>query len=275
MIASGSKSSDGSADGQRRLWFQSLSFVQRQSLRLFCFPYAGGDTYGFRTWQRQFPPDIDLCLVHLPGRGKRIGEQMFTRLNLLVQTIADLIMQEPQPPYAFFGHSMGALISFELARELRRRGFSAPCRLFLSGRSAPTVAGREAPIFNLPEKAFIAEVRKFNGTPEEVFDNQETRDLFLPVLRADLEMLDTYEYYSEERLPCPITVYGGLQDSDAPIRNLRGWEEQTSASCNLRTFTGDHFFIHNPNVGFVDAFRRDVLSILHHPVQDDLNISYG
>jgi medium-chain acyl-[acyl-carrier-protein] hydrolase len=131
---------------------------------------------------------------------------MFSRLNLLVQTVADLIMREPQPPYALFGHSMGALISFELARELRRRHFGAPRRLFLSGRSAPDVPGRAAPIFNLPEEAFIAEVKKINGTPTELLDNAEAMKLFLPALRADLEMLDTYEYHPEERLSCPITA---------------------------------------------------------------------
>jgi len=135
------------------------------------------------------------------------------------------------------------------------------------GRSAPNVASREAPIFNLPEEAFIAEVRRFNGIPREVLDRPETKKLFLPVLRADLEMLDTYEYYPEERLSCPITVYGGLQDTDAPVESLRAWAEHTSASCSLRMFTGDHFYIHNPGIGFVDVFRRDVLSILNHPAR--------
>jgi medium-chain acyl-[acyl-carrier-protein] hydrolase len=262
MMVSGSGSSVGCADSLSRLWFESLSSAPTPSLRVFCFPYAGGNIYGFRRWQRCFPNDIDLCLVHLPGRGKRIGDQMFTRLTLLVQTIADLIMREPQPPYALFGHSMGALISFELARELRRRCFAASRRLFLSGRSAPNVAGREAPIFNLPEEAFIAEVRKFNGTPNEVLEHPETRKLFFPVLRADLEMLDTYEYRPEERLSSPITVYGGLQDSDAPEESLRAWEEHTSASCEVKMFAGDHFFILSPGIEFVDVFLRDVLRTL-------------
>jgi medium-chain acyl-[acyl-carrier-protein] hydrolase len=265
MIVSALKSSDGLADISSQMWFQSLSSVHGQSLRVFCFPYAGGNTSGFRSWQRNFPPEIDLCLVHLPGRGKRIGEPMFTRLNLLVQTVADLIMREPQPPYVLFGHSMGALISFELARELRRRRFAAPRRLFLSGRSAPNVANRAAPIFNLPEKAFIAEVKKFNGTPTELLENPEAMKLFLPALRADLEMLDTYEYYPEESLSCPITVYGGLQDTGAPEESLRAWKEHTSASCNLRLLPGDHFFIHSPGIGFGDFFWRDVMSTLHHP----------
>src|SRR5690242_5722195 len=112
MPISGSKSFEKLMDGSGRLWFESLS-SGRQSLRLFCFPYAGGSAQVFRQWQRHFPSEIALWLVHLPGRGKRIGEQPFTRLQLLVQTIADLIVREPQPPpYALFGHSMGALISF-------------------------------------------------------------------------------------------------------------------------------------------------------------------
>lgn len=165
MIVSGSKLSALPGNGSSRLWFESHFSVSRPSLRLFCFPYAGGNAQAFRGWQRYFLPDIDLCLVHLPGRGKRIDEPMFTRLDLLVQTVADLITSEPQPPYALFGHSMGALISFELARELRRRHFVSPRRLFVSGRGAPTGASREVPRFNLPEEAFIGEVRRLNGTP--------------------------------------------------------------------------------------------------------------
>lgn len=196
-----------------------------------------------------------------------MGEQMFTRLTLLVQTLADLITREPQPPYALFGHSMGALISFELARELRRRGFAAPRRLFVSGRSAPNVPSRKAPIFNLPEQSFMAEVKKFNGTHKELLDHPEAVKLFFPALRADLEMLDTYEYRLEQRLSCPITAYGALQDTDAPVETLRAWEELTSASCNLRIFPGDHFFIHSPGIGFVDVFRRDVVNTAHHSEQ--------
>lgn len=267
MIVSGVKSSDELANVSSQQWFQSLSSARRKSLRLFCFPYAGGNTSGYRSWQRAFPSDIDLCLVHLPGRGKRIGERMFTRLNLLVQTLADLITREFQPEYALFGHSMGALISFELARELRRRHFPAPQRLFLSGRGAPGTAGRKAPIFDLPEGAFIAEVRKFNGTPRELLKHPEAMKLFLPTLRADLEMLDTYEDYSEERLSCPIAVYGGLQDTDAPVESLRPWQEHTSASCSLRIFPGDHFFIHSAGSGFVDVLRRDVVDTAHHSSQ--------
>ena len=86
------------------------------------------------------------------------------------------------------------------------------------------------------------------------------------MLRADFEMVDTYEFYPEERLSCPITIYGGLQDKGVPVESLRAWEEHSSESCKLRMFAGDHFFIHNSGIGFVDFLRSDVLSTLHHPV---------
>ena len=268
MRISESTASHGVTDDSSRRWFESLSPVHGQLLRVFCFPYAGGNVNAFRSWQRHFPSEIGLCLVHLPGRGRRISEQPFTRLQSLVETIADLIVREPQPPYVLFGHSMGALISFELSRDLRRRGFTLPLRLFLSGRSAPTAPKRESPIFNLPHEAFIAEVKKLNGTPKELLEDREALELFLPTLRADFEMVDTYEYHSEERLSCPITVYGGLADKDTPVESLSAWGEQTSAGYNVRMFAGDHFFIDKPGANFVDAFRSDVLSTLHHPVQE-------
>jgi medium-chain acyl-[acyl-carrier-protein] hydrolase len=263
MIVTESESSDGLVDGSNRLWFESLSSIKGQSLRLFCFPYAGGSAHVFRNWQRPFLPYVGLCLVHLPGRGTRIAERPFTRLKLLVQNVADVIMREPQRPYVLYGHSLGALISFELTRELRHRRFIPPMWLFLSGCGAPNIPSREAPIFDLPEETFIAEVRKFNGTPQEMFDDQELRKIFVPVLRADCEMVGTYEYDPQEPLSCPITLYGGLHDQHVSINNLRAWKEHTSASCTVRMFPGDHFFINNADVGFVDVLRGDVLDALH------------
>jgi medium-chain acyl-[acyl-carrier-protein] hydrolase len=265
-MVSRSESAKEPPDSSSRRWFEYLSIGQRQSLRLFCFPYAGGSAQVFRKWRRHFPSEIGMCLVHLPGRGMRIGEQPFIRLKPLVETIADLIVREPQPPYALFGHSMGSLISFELARELRRRGFTAPVRLFLSGRGAPISPDPEPPTFNLPHDAFIAEVRRLNGTPGELLDNAETRELFLPLLRADFEMVDTYEYHPEEPLSCPFTLYGGLEDQDVPVEKLRAWEELTSGGCTMRMFAGDHFFIHSSAV-FLDALRDDILSTVQNLVQ--------
>lgn len=244
------------------MWFEPLSSAKGQSLRLFCFPHAGGSAYAYRNWQRLFPPYVGLCLVHLPGRGTRIAEQPFTRLKPLVQTVAEAIVHEAHRPYVLYGHSLGALISFELTRELRRRRFAPPMWLFLSGCGAPNIPNREPAIFNLPEETFVAKISKLDGTPRQVFDDRELRRLFVPQLRADCEIVDTYEYDTEEPLSCPITLYGGLDDQHVPIDNLHAWKEHTSAGSTVKLFRGGHFFINDFDAGFVDALKQDVLNAL-------------
>jgi len=240
-------------------WLEHLSPVQGHRLRMFCFPYAGGNAHVFRLWQRHYPANVGVCPVQLPGRGRRMNEPPFTRIKALVKALADAVFSGSQAPFVFYGHSMGALISFELARELRRRGLAGPRQLFLSGRRAPTVPDNEGPIFNLPHDQFIAELKRLNGTPPELFELSEVTELFFPLLRADFEMIDTYTYESEAPLSCPITVYGGLQDEDVSPEALRDWKKQTTGTCEQRLFPGNHFFIQDPKNEFHAALRRDVM----------------
>jgi medium-chain acyl-[acyl-carrier-protein] hydrolase len=252
MVSTGSRESGS-------LWFKHLSPAKAPSFRLFCFPYAGGSADVYGRWQRWFPEQIDICLVHLPGRGNRLREPAFTRLVPLVNAIADSIIGEIDVRYALYGHSMGALISFELARELFRRQVSGPAHVLVSGRCAPQLPRSGKTTFNLPDDEFIAHLKSLNGTPPQVFDDPELMDLFLSPLRADFEAVQTYQYTLGERLTCPITVYGGLQDN-VRVACYRAWKEQTSAACKLRMFKGDHFFIRNPGPDLMAAFRNDVLS---------------
>ena len=243
-------------------WFESLQTSQSHQLRLFCFPYAGGSTQSFRDWHRHLSGEIDVCLVHLPGRRHRINEPGFRRLQPLVERIADLIEPKTQGAFAFYGHSMGSLISFELTRELRRRNAATPVHLFLSGRQPPALGRSGRRIFDLPAKEFIAELEKLNGTPSGLLDDSESRDLFLPLLRADFEMVDTYEYRDEAPLACPITVYGGLEDKRVAVEKLPAWQMHTSAQCHVRILPGDHFFIHNRGLEFIKILRRDLLNAI-------------
>jgi medium-chain acyl-[acyl-carrier-protein] hydrolase len=200
-----------------------------------------------------------MCLVHLPGRGKRMGEQAFTRIIPLVNAIAACIGSKTNVPYALYGHSMGALIGFELAREILRRSGSGPQHLFVSGHRAPQLPRIEPVTFHLPHDEFITELKRLKGTPEEVFDHPELMDIFISLLRADFEAVETYEYNPGEQLPCPITVYGGFQDEHVPVESSRAWQEQTSSYCKIRMFKGDHFFIRSPEPEFTSAFQNDVL----------------
>jgi medium-chain acyl-[acyl-carrier-protein] hydrolase len=239
-------------------WFERLATADTPVLQLYCFPYAGGSAQVFREWRQHLPPQIEVCLVHLPGRGRSMGEPLFRRLRPLVVAAADAMAPGLQGRFAFYGHSMGATISFELARELRRRKLDLPCHLFVSGRQAPTVPESEPPIFDLPHQEFLAAIKRLNGTPNEFFDHPELQELFMPLLRADFEMVDTYEYVPEPPLACPISVYGGEQDIRVHFESLVAWEKQTSAKFSVRMLPGDHFFIDGHKMEFIKAFRNDL-----------------
>jgi amino acid adenylation domain-containing protein len=211
-------------------------------LRLFCFPYAGAGASIYRTWSDGLPADVEVCPVQLPGRGTRLTETPFTRLAPLVEALARAMGPLLDKPFAFFGHSLGALVVFELARQLRRQSGVQPVRLFVSADFAPQVHHRERPIHALPENEFLAELRRLSGIPGKVLAETDLMQLMLPILRADFAVYETYAYSMEPPLNCPISTFGGLQDQRVSRGDLEAWRDQTSGSFSLRMFPGDHFF---------------------------------
>jgi len=177
-----------------------------------------------------------------------------------VKALAEVIQPYLDLPYVFFGHSMGAAISFELTRALRRLSSRAPEHLFVAGRRAPQVPDDDPPLYNLPEKELLVEIQRLSGTPKEVIENQELMQLVLPLLRSDFELIDTYEYKEEAPLECPISAYGGLQDLDVAREQIEAWRDQTISTFRFRMFPGDHFFI-NSEQSFV---LRILSEELHH-----------
>lgn len=215
------------------------------SLRLFCFPYAGGSSYIFRPWLDRVPKTIEIYPIELPGRGIQIKSTPFKQIEPLVNAIARKILPYLDKPFAFFGHSMGGLVSFELARFIRRQYNLEPVHLFISGRRAPQIKDLNPPIHNLPEADFLRALQQLNGTPEAVFNNHELMELLIPILRADFAVLETYTYTPEAPLNSPISVFGGLQDKEVPIEQLEAWQAQTLNSFALKMLPGDHFFINS------------------------------
>jgi len=215
------------------------------NLRLFCFPYAGGSALIFRPWSDRLPPYVEVCPIELPGRGRRLREPPLSQLNPLIQALAHALLPYLDKPFAFFGHSMGGLVSFELTRQLRRAYGLSPTHLFVSGRRAPQIPAREPPIHLLPDSLFLEELRQLNGTPDEVLANKELMQLLLPILRADFTALETYVYAPEPRLNCPLVIFGGLQDREVSCDALEAWREQTNAAFSLQMLPGDHFFLHS------------------------------
>lgn len=212
-------------------------------LRLFCFPYAGGNATIFRTWPDGLPADVEVCPVQLPGRGTRLMEPPFTRLSPLIQALAHALFPLLDKPFALFGHSLGALVSFELARHLRRQYGLHPVRLIISAGRAPQIPHRDLPMHTLPDGEFVAKLRRLNGTPREVFEHEELMEIVLPLLRADFALYETYVYSTEPPLNCHISTFGGLQDRNVSHGDLEAWRDQTTGSFSSRMFPGDHFFL--------------------------------
>lgn len=225
-------------------WFAFTKPHTRAYLRLFCFSYAGGGAVAFRSWPDRLPTTIDVQPVELPGHGTRLKEPPISQLATLITTLAGALLPYLDIPFAFFGHSMGALIGFELARFLRREYGQLPEHLFVSAYHAPQqFALGELRRSALSDEDLIKKLRKLGGTPAEVLEQPELMRLLLPTIRADFQICDTYEYKPEPPLPCPITAFGGLQDRVTSRSELESWRLQSLSSFGLHMFPGNHFFL--------------------------------
>jgi medium-chain acyl-[acyl-carrier-protein] hydrolase len=227
-------------------------------VRLFCFPYSGAAANIYYPWADVLPPSWEICPVQLPGRGTRMREPLQTRLAEQVEALAAGIRPYLDKPFAFFGHSMGALTSFELARHLRRTHAPLPIAMFVSGHGAPHLPDRNPPLHALPEAEFLAKLRELNGTPEEVLQHQELLQLLVPILRADFAVCETYVYQAEDPLACSIHAYAGLGDDYVNRQELEGWREQTSGAFSVRMFPGDHFFLNSARPYLLQALAREL-----------------
>jgi medium-chain acyl-[acyl-carrier-protein] hydrolase len=215
----------------------------RAAMRLFCLPYAGGGAALFAPWAGALPETIELVAVQPPGRAERMLDPPHAAMASLIEALLAALAPLLDRPFALFGHSMGALVSFELARALRRAGGPAPARLIVSGHRAPQLPCARPPTHRLPEHEFLAELRRLNGTPPEVLAHHELMQLLIPLLRADFAVCETYTYAEAPPLDCPILTLGGLADAHVARADLEAWRPQTRAGFALRMLPGDHFFL--------------------------------
>ncbi|MCA1568552.1 MAG: putative thioesterase [Acidobacteria bacterium] len=228
-------------------------------VRLFCFPYAGGSPTAFCQWPDFFPAGVEICSIHLPRRGERLSETPLTRIGPVVDSVCASLAHCSEKPFAFFGHSLGALIAFEVSRKLAALGAPGPIHLFASACPGPPAPRRKSGQHLWPEGVLIEYLRGLNGTPDELFRDREFLDCVLPAIRADLEMIETYEYMPAPALQCPITALGGVDDPEVSRIELEAWRSESSGDFSLKMFPGDHFYIHRatPSVAEViqGAFR--------------------
>ena len=238
--------SDGrNAQTDRPRWVVSPQPRPDAQSRLICFPYAGGGASAFKDWADATPEHIELCVVQMPGREDRLGEPLLTDMTTLVDALTQKITALADRPFAFLGHSMGAIVAYEVAHRLRATGAPQPKHLFVSARAAPQLEKKDDPLRFLDNEQFIERLHKtYGAVPAAIRQSAALQDVFLPILRADVELLETHTDIASDPLEFPITALGGASDPAISAAMLAGWRTRTTAAFVQREYPGDHFFIH-------------------------------
>lgn len=243
-------------------WLSKRTGASGAPRRLFCFGHAGGGTGFFAHLRSRLLPEIETCPVQLPGRAPRLAEQPYTRVADLVPDAVAGLTPYLDRPYAILGHSVGAVMAYEVARALSAEGSGGPECLFVSGRRAPLLPTRRPVLHHLPDEEFLAAVAEFNGIPEDMTRHRELLDLFLPGVRADFELNETYAELPGPALSCPVVATTGREDPEVTEDEVAAWREVTRAECTVRVFAGDHFYLGGDRPEFLDLVRTHLRGLL-------------
>ncbi len=239
-------------------WFICLQPQPAARIRLFCFPYAGGTVALFGDWPQRIASEIELWVAYLPGRGKRLHEPVYKRIRPLIAELKAAIEPLTQQPFAFFGHSLGARLVFELTNSLRHAEQPMPRHLFLSACPAPQLSPRSQLLHTLPRNELLAEMRKRGGMSADILAQPAVLDALLPALRGDLAVLETAVYQPQPPLDTPITVFGGTADFVVQPDSLDAWQLHTNNEFRVQMFVGNHFFLETAVGGLTKAISNTV-----------------
>lgn len=238
-------------------WIEFRPQRRHAQARVLCIPYAGGSTQVYHTLARSMPETIEVGAIQLPGRWNRRLEPLLTKVSDASQSLAGELIRLSRMPYALFGYSVGGLIAFETARILARDAKQQqPRALILAAVGAPTERRNLPHLHKLSDAEFIRRHvdRYLGGIPAAVLGDPDFLEMLLPVLRADIEMFETYQYLPGEALRCPIYTIAGEQDLLCPPSSMERWKDQTTGSLFSETVAGNHFFINNS----VDRVRATI-----------------
>lgn len=227
-------------------WFPHRKVIDAPRARIFCFPHAGGGASSFRAWRALLPADVELCAVELPGRETRFTEPAHSSMSTLLPDLLAAVRPLTNVPFALVGHSLGAIVAFEIGRSLAAGHDASRAAIVVAcGHPAPHLPRRQTPIASLSDTDLEMQLRKLNGSPPEFWQHPELKELLLPILRADLEVAESYRYTARAPLTWPILAFGGSDDPNVPPADLHAWRDHTSGLFRATILPGDHFFIRN------------------------------
>jgi medium-chain acyl-[acyl-carrier-protein] hydrolase len=228
-------------------------------VRLFCIPFAGRGASFFARWWEALPATIDVCAIQLPGRENRLHTPPLASVTEVAAALADAISGYLDVPYALLGHSMGALVAFELARTLDERGQPPPIRVFVSAHRAPHLPSPVPAVHALPDGPFLDILQtRYGAIPAVLRRDADLMAVYLKVLRADIGMVERYQFAQRPPLRCPISAFGGDLDRLLPREALEPWREHTTGIFSLRMMPGDHFFIASATTAVQGAIVADL-----------------
>lgn len=246
-------------------WLRCYAKQSEPRLRLFCIPFAGGASSAYAQWRLPAELDAEIWGVQLPGRENRWREPRLTRHETVVAALLDELVPLADQPFALFGHSMGALLSFELARALRRDGGAMPVHLFLSACRAPHLPPWRPSVSPLPDAAFLARMHEMAvplGEPVPATDaNDEVLLTLAPMMRADFQLCEAYEYVREEPLDVPITCFAAEQDREVRVDEMTQWRSHTTAEWGLHRYPGGHLYIKDAAPAVLSRIAADLRSL--------------
>ncbi|MGW3012617.1 thioesterase II family protein [Streptomyces sp. NPDC001219] len=235
-------------------WLRRFASAEGSKLELICFPHAGGSASAYLGLTRALAPDIDVVAVQYPGRQDRRLEPALTSLPHLARAVAEELARAPQRAYAFFGHSMGAVVAYETARVLSEFNLAAPRHLIVSGRGAPSPEPRAGDRL-AGDAALITEIRRLGGTGSRVLDDPELLEMVLPTLRADYGALGLYRWLPGPPLDIPLTAMVGTADPIVTVDDARGWLAHSTCPGDLISFDGGHFYLDSQLPSVAEAMR--------------------
>lgn len=237
-------------------WFINFNPNFNSTIRLFCFPYAGGGSSAFYPWKTYLANNIELIAIQYPGREGRFSEPLVSELKVITHELAKGFKPYLDNPYLIFGHSLGSLIGFEFIRLIRQLNFPLPKHFIVSGAKAPHMPLRRKHLHNLEDIAFKKELMKYNGVPEHILNNDELMNLFMPLLRNDFKITEDYVYQDLDPLSCNITALSGLDDETVLKDEVLGWGKQTNKNFQHISYPGDHFFIRNHQIHIIQVIHK-------------------
>jgi len=249
----------------RSRWVQVSRPRPAARLRLICLPAAGSGASRYRDWPAQLPDEVEVVSVQLPGRESRFTDKPIESMGQLIGPLLDGLASCLTRPFALFGHSMGALIAFELARRMRRSGL-IPVHLFASGCRAPHLPRRSPDWHTLADAEFIAKIEALGGIPPELLADREFLNAMLPTLRSDCTLSETYVCRPELPLSCPVSAFGGLADEEVRPEDVRAWSRHTNAPFRAHLLPGDHFFINSARPLLLELLMSELHSAAHGTV---------